>query len=264
MRRDKMMSRQSWKAITLAIAVAAAGLLLSQPVMAQRVSDELTELLADDDATNAQLAVALIKELEGEQFQPPACDPENPMFDDVPASHPFCPFIEDLARRGVTTGCDDDNFCPGDTVTRGQMATFIIRTLESVEGNTMEAEPNDGFDTANDYPPAGPAQGGIMVADGDVSALHDYWRVEHPGGDFSAETRSFGNCGEDGGDTILILFDADGNELAISFDDGVGRCSLIEMPDLAAGTYFVVVGGIDGQDVFWYALMIRPAGEEMK
>jgi undecaprenyl pyrophosphate phosphatase UppP len=32
-------------------------------------------------------------------FQPPACVPGAEMFHDVPASSPFCPFIEELSWR---------------------------------------------------------------------------------------------------------------------------------------------------------------------
>lgn len=35
-----------------------------------------------------------------------------------------------LADAGITSGCGNGNFCIGDTVTRGQMAVFIIRALE--------------------------------------------------------------------------------------------------------------------------------------
>jgi hypothetical protein len=38
--------------------------------------------------------------------------------------------IERLAQAGVTVGCnppDNTNFCPDDSVTRGQMATFLVR-----------------------------------------------------------------------------------------------------------------------------------------
>jgi hypothetical protein len=41
----------------------------------------------------------------------------------------FCGFIEDFAAKGITGGCGDRNFCPDDTVTRGQMAVFIEAAL---------------------------------------------------------------------------------------------------------------------------------------
>ncbi|HDH03344.1 MAG TPA: hypothetical protein ENH15_03765, partial [Actinobacteria bacterium] len=37
--------------------------------------------------------------------------------------------IDALAELGVTTGCAEGRFCPGESVTRGQMATFIARAL---------------------------------------------------------------------------------------------------------------------------------------
>jgi hypothetical protein len=52
-------------------------------------------------------------------------------FNDVPTNHPFFPFIEALARAGITTGCDDSPplFCPDGIVTRKQMAAFLARAL---------------------------------------------------------------------------------------------------------------------------------------
>jgi hypothetical protein len=48
---------------------------------------------------------------------------------DVPAASPFCRWIEELARRGVVSGCGDGNYCPADAVTREQMAVFISATF---------------------------------------------------------------------------------------------------------------------------------------
>ncbi|HET9529275.1 MAG TPA: choice-of-anchor V domain-containing protein [Blastocatellia bacterium] len=50
-------------------------------------------------------------------------------FDDVPTDHPFYTEIGKLSARGVTLGCDGDSYCPDTTVTRDQMAAFIIRAL---------------------------------------------------------------------------------------------------------------------------------------
>jgi hypothetical protein len=60
-------------------------------------------------------------------FTPPACG--TPRFNDVPASSPFCRWIEELARRGVVTGCGGGNYCPTAAVTREQMAVFISVTF---------------------------------------------------------------------------------------------------------------------------------------
>jgi hypothetical protein len=38
--------------------------------------------------------------------------------------------INRLAAAGITSGCDDDRFCPDGLVTRAQMATFLAKALE--------------------------------------------------------------------------------------------------------------------------------------
>jgi hypothetical protein len=60
-------------------------------------------------------------------FTPPACVPGSEIFNDVPASSPFCPWIEELSRRGITGGCAPGLFCPGNPVRRQEMAVFIVK-----------------------------------------------------------------------------------------------------------------------------------------
>ena len=50
-------------------------------------------------------------------------------FADVPTSQPFYRRIETLLHTGITTGCTATLYCPGDAVTRGQMAIFIARGI---------------------------------------------------------------------------------------------------------------------------------------
>ncbi|HEY7564393.1 MAG TPA: S-layer homology domain-containing protein [Acidimicrobiia bacterium] len=50
-------------------------------------------------------------------------------FWDVPAGHPFEADIVWLAENGITLGCGNDRFCPDLAVTRGQMASFLVRAL---------------------------------------------------------------------------------------------------------------------------------------
>jgi len=76
-----------------------------------------------------QLSVFVLVAREGAGYLPPACAPPS-MFIDVPPSHPFCRFIEELARRNVVAGCGGGSFCPGSPVTREQMALFALRTLD--------------------------------------------------------------------------------------------------------------------------------------
>jgi S-layer homology domain len=79
--------------------------------------------------TRAQMAVFLLRTLEGSGYTPPPCVPGQEMFNDVPASSPFCPWIEELARRGITGGCGGGNYCPSASVDRAQMAVFLVRTF---------------------------------------------------------------------------------------------------------------------------------------
>jgi hypothetical protein len=51
------------------------------------------------------------------------------LFDDVDNSSPFHGNISALALSGVTAGCGGNNFCPGDNVTREQMAAFMTRGM---------------------------------------------------------------------------------------------------------------------------------------
>jgi S-layer homology domain len=77
--------------------------------------------------TRQQMTLALAQALNISQI--PACVAGQEMFKDVPASSPFCPFIEELSRRGITGGCGSGNFCPGDPVTRQQMAVFLVKGI---------------------------------------------------------------------------------------------------------------------------------------
>jgi subtilisin family serine protease len=82
-----------------------------------------------DNAVNRdQMAVFLLRAKEGGAYTPPPCTADP--FNDVPASSPFCPWIQELANRGITTGCGGGNYCPGNPVTREQMAVFLLRTKE--------------------------------------------------------------------------------------------------------------------------------------
>jgi len=48
-------------------------------------------------------------------------------FADVPTTHPFYAYIENLFHSGATGGCGGGNYCPGSTVTRAQMAVFLLK-----------------------------------------------------------------------------------------------------------------------------------------
>ena len=81
-----------------------------------------------DVVTRDQMAAFLLRAKHGSGFTPP---PATGDFDDVPMSHAFAAFIEELAAEGITTGCSaaPPLYCPAAGVTRGQMAVFIVRTF---------------------------------------------------------------------------------------------------------------------------------------
>jgi hypothetical protein len=49
-------------------------------------------------------------------------------FPDVPTSLNFYAYIENLFHNGVTGGCGGGNYCPGNSVTRAQMAVFLLKS----------------------------------------------------------------------------------------------------------------------------------------
>ena len=87
-----------------------------------------TTYCPSNSTTREQMAVFVLVAKEGAGYQPQAC--ATPVFNDVPASSPFCRFIEELFRRSVVNGCGNGNYCPADPVTREQMAVFVLRTLD--------------------------------------------------------------------------------------------------------------------------------------
>ncbi len=76
-------------------------------------------------------------------------------FNDVPQSHPFHDFIETLVRHFVTAGCGAGNYCPAVSVTRAQMAVFLLRAEHGpayapppANGNVFGDVPADAFAAA--------------------------------------------------------------------------------------------------------------------
>ncbi len=107
-----------------------------------------TEYGPDQDVRRDQMAVFLVRALGLECSNPCddiACwgyDPVEPStwayaFDDVPATgEDTCNgafwawfHIQALYDTGVTLGCDESNYCPADSVLRGQMAAFLARAF---------------------------------------------------------------------------------------------------------------------------------------
>ena len=74
------------------------------------------------------MAVFLLKTKEGSSYVPP---PAAGLFGDVPQDDLFAPWIEEIANRGITAGCQASPplYCPASPNTRGQMAVFLVKTF---------------------------------------------------------------------------------------------------------------------------------------
>ncbi len=70
-------------------------------------------------------------------------------FTDVPDAHTFHADVAWLAETGVTKGCNppaNTEFCPGDYVTRGQMAAFLHRLAINQVVDAADSDLLDGKD----------------------------------------------------------------------------------------------------------------------
>ena len=75
----------------------------------------------------SQMAIFLLRGKHGGAYAPPAAT--GTMFADVPTTAFAAAWIEQLAREGISSGCDATHFCPNASTTRGQMAVFLVRTF---------------------------------------------------------------------------------------------------------------------------------------
>ncbi|MBK9208845.1 MAG: S-layer homology domain-containing protein [Anaerolineales bacterium] len=80
----------------------------------------------DSTVTRAQMAVFLLKSMHGSSFSPPAVGASTG-FGDVATTHWAAAWIKQLAAEGITSGCGAGIYCPDSTVTRAQMAVFLLK-----------------------------------------------------------------------------------------------------------------------------------------
>ena len=88
------------------------------------------------------MAVFVLAAKDPSPYVPPPCVAGSERFADVPASSPFCRWIEELANRGVVAGCGGGNYCPDAPLTRAPMAIFVLRTLDPTLNPPACAPPN--------------------------------------------------------------------------------------------------------------------------
>ncbi|HVF65023.1 MAG TPA: S-layer homology domain-containing protein [Casimicrobiaceae bacterium] len=109
-------------------------------------SNPRLQYIDGDDLGTPQANNALVINLTGNataRFRPTSpLHPVPQRFIDVPTTHPFFGHVEFLAQAAITTGCGNGNYCPDDSVTRGQMAVFLERTMRA---SNFVPPPQSGF-----------------------------------------------------------------------------------------------------------------------
>jgi hypothetical protein len=78
------------------------------------------------NVTRAQMAVFLLRGIHGSSYGPPALSGDSG-FGDVKPDHWAGAWIKQLAAEGITSGCGGGRYCPEASVTREQMAVFLLR-----------------------------------------------------------------------------------------------------------------------------------------
>jgi uncharacterized protein (DUF1800 family) len=102
----------------------------------------------DAFVTRGMMAVFVVKALHFPGYAPAV--PAVQRFGDVPTSHPFAGYIDEMATLGIAAGCGAGNYCPDAVVTRGQMAVFIMR------GAGVTNPPPPASQRFTDVPPSNP------------------------------------------------------------------------------------------------------------
>ncbi|MGA7877355.1 MAG: S-layer homology domain-containing protein [Desulfoferrobacter sp.] len=82
----------------------------------------------DQNVTRADMAIFLLRKKHGSSYSPPKA---AGVFADVSKNHWAADWIEQLYAEGITTGCSGNplRFCPDDSVTRAEMAAFLVKTF---------------------------------------------------------------------------------------------------------------------------------------
>jgi len=85
------------------------------------------------EVTRAEMAVFILRAIHGTSYLPPAVAESS--FSDVPVSGKewMMPWIEQFYNEGFTTGCKQSpslQYCPEQTVTRAEVATFLSRAFD--------------------------------------------------------------------------------------------------------------------------------------
>ncbi len=93
----------------------------------------------DENVSRAQMAVFIVRSVYGgDNF---TLEQQTPYFADVPTTAFGFQWIQKMYELGITTGCGGGDYCPDDSVTRAQMAVFIIKMRFSTAPFTYPQTP---------------------------------------------------------------------------------------------------------------------------
>ncbi|MBK7318044.1 S-layer homology domain-containing protein [Candidatus Villigracilis affinis] len=81
----------------------------------------------DATITRAEMSIFLLRGEHGSAYTPPTAT--GTVFGDVPLGSFAVDWIEQLAFEGITSGCGGGNYCPDNSVTRAEMAVFLVRAF---------------------------------------------------------------------------------------------------------------------------------------
>ena len=105
----------------------------------------------DSTVTRAQMAIFLLKGIHGSSYAPPAVGVSTG-FGDVATDYWAAAWIKQLAAEGITSGCGGGSYCPDSTVTRAQMAIFLLKARNGSSYAPPVVGVSTGFtDVAADY-----------------------------------------------------------------------------------------------------------------
>ena len=95
----------------------------------------------ENAVSRSEMAVFLLRTLHGQDYSPP---PATGFFTDVPETYWAADWVEQLYAEGISTGCGDNplRYCPEASITRSEMAVFLLRTLH---GQDYSPPPAEGF-----------------------------------------------------------------------------------------------------------------------
>lgn len=105
-----------------------------------------TQFCPNDPVTRDEMAAFIIRARYGST---PYMWPSTPYFTDVPANDQFFSYVQKMAQTGITLGCGVGLYCPNNTVTRGEMAVFVVtgllnQLLRVVSPYVSSVAPNSG------------------------------------------------------------------------------------------------------------------------